>query len=174
METGTQQAKHARIRDRPGLNGATSEQNYFVTLQGYLTYKKMHPPRTLPQAYAQRHRGVLGGWTLYYGRGRPVPHVHNSPLLLWSELGTYTIVKNIYDSQDQILVLAFGCKSLKPLKVFPLRTKAAGLKCSPGGTHFGFRVSGRGFRVSGFGIRFSGLRSRVSGFGFQVSRKQGY
>jgi len=25
--------------------------NHYIT-QGYFTYKKMHPPRTLPQAYA--------------------------------------------------------------------------------------------------------------------------
>ena len=28
--------------------------------QGYLTYKKTHPPRTLPQAYAKGAKGVLG------------------------------------------------------------------------------------------------------------------
>ena len=31
------------------------------SIQGYLTYKKTHPPRTLPQAYAWGPRGILGG-----------------------------------------------------------------------------------------------------------------
>ena len=41
-------------------------------LQGYLTYKKTHTPRTLPQAYAWGPRGVLGGWAVSYERGTPV------------------------------------------------------------------------------------------------------
>ena len=36
-------------------------------LQGYLTYKKTHPPRTLPYAYAQGPGGVLGGWAFFNG-----------------------------------------------------------------------------------------------------------
>ena len=32
------------------------------TVQGYLTDKKTHPHRTLPWAYAESSRGVLGGW----------------------------------------------------------------------------------------------------------------
>ena len=36
--------------------------------KGYLAHKKTPPPRTLPWAYAQGPRGVLGGW----GRGTPV------------------------------------------------------------------------------------------------------
>ena len=31
-------------------------------LQGFLTYKKMHPPTTLPWVYAQGPMGVLWGW----------------------------------------------------------------------------------------------------------------
>jgi hypothetical protein len=42
------------------------------TLQGYLAYKKTHPPRILPKAYAWGPRGVLGGWAFSYGRGTPV------------------------------------------------------------------------------------------------------
>ena len=49
-------------------------------VQKYLTYKKTHPPRTLPQApktlpqaYAQGPRGVLGGWAFSHGRGTAVP-----------------------------------------------------------------------------------------------------
>ena len=38
-------------------------------IQGYLTYKKMDLPRTLPWAYAWGHRGVLGEWAFPYGRG---------------------------------------------------------------------------------------------------------
>ena len=41
-------------------------------VQGYLTDKKTHPPRTLPQAYAWGPRGVLGGWASSYERGSPV------------------------------------------------------------------------------------------------------
>ena len=57
-------------------------------VQGYLVDKKMPPPRTLPQAYAWGHRGVLGGWSFSYGRGTPVRHacsaanqtpLHSSP-----------------------------------------------------------------------------------------------
>jgi hypothetical protein len=43
-----------------------------IELQGYLTHKKKHPPRTLPQAYALGHKGVLEGWAFSYGRGAPV------------------------------------------------------------------------------------------------------
>ena len=32
----------------------------------------MHPPRTLPQAYAKGPRGVLGGWAFSDGRVTPV------------------------------------------------------------------------------------------------------
>ena len=39
---------------------------------GYLAYKKPHPPRTLPYAYAQGPGGVLGGWAFSYERGTPV------------------------------------------------------------------------------------------------------
>ena len=38
-------------------------------VQGYLAHKKTHPPRTLPQAYAQGPNGVLGKWAFSYGRG---------------------------------------------------------------------------------------------------------
>ena len=31
-------------------------------IQVYLAHKKPHPPRTLPWAYAEGPRGVLGGW----------------------------------------------------------------------------------------------------------------
>ena len=41
-------------------------------VQGYLTHKKLHPPRTLPYAYAWGHRRVIGGWVVSYGRGIPV------------------------------------------------------------------------------------------------------
>ena len=41
-------------------------------VRGYLAYKKTHRLRTLPQAYAQGPRGVLGGWAFSYGRGTPV------------------------------------------------------------------------------------------------------
>ena len=44
-----------------------------LDLQRYLMYKKTHSPRTLPYAYAEGLRGVLGGWALSYGRGTPVP-----------------------------------------------------------------------------------------------------
>jgi len=40
-----------------------------LCIQGYLTHKKTHPPRTLPQAYAQGPRGFLGGWAFSYERG---------------------------------------------------------------------------------------------------------
>ena len=43
-----------------------------VHVEGYLACKKMHPPRTLPQAYGQGPRGFLGGWAFSYGRGTPV------------------------------------------------------------------------------------------------------
>ena len=41
-------------------------------LQGYLTDKKTHPPRTLTQADAKGPRGVLGGRAISYERGTPV------------------------------------------------------------------------------------------------------
>ena len=41
-------------------------------VQGYLTSKKPHPPRTRPWADAQGPRGVLEGWAFSYGRGTPV------------------------------------------------------------------------------------------------------
>ena len=41
-------------------------------LQGQLAHKKTHPPRTLPKAYAQGPRVVLGGWAFSYVRGTPV------------------------------------------------------------------------------------------------------
>ena len=41
-------------------------------VQGHLTYKKTHPPRTLLYAYASGHSGFLGGWAFSYGRGTPV------------------------------------------------------------------------------------------------------
>ena len=40
-------------------------------LQGYLTYKKTHPPRTLPEAYAQGPTVFLGGGAVSYERGTP-------------------------------------------------------------------------------------------------------
>ena len=42
--------------------------------QGYLTCKKTHPPRTLPQAQSIPRvvRGVLVGWAFSYRRGTPV------------------------------------------------------------------------------------------------------
>jgi hypothetical protein len=43
------------VMTEPQPNGA---------IQGYITYKKTHPPRTLPLAYAQGPRRVLGGWAL--------------------------------------------------------------------------------------------------------------
>ena len=39
-----------------------------LVIQGYLTYKETHPPRTLPYAYAQGPAGVLWGvgvWARY-------------------------------------------------------------------------------------------------------------
>ena len=39
-----------------------------VALQGYLTYKKPHPPRTLPEAYAWVPRGVLEGQAFPHAR----------------------------------------------------------------------------------------------------------
>ena len=41
-------------------------------LQGCLTSKKTPPPRTLPRAYAEGPRGILGGWPFSHGRGTPV------------------------------------------------------------------------------------------------------
>ena len=41
-------------------------------LQGQLAHKKTHPPKTLPQAYAQGPRVVLGGWAVSYVRGTPL------------------------------------------------------------------------------------------------------
>jgi hypothetical protein len=41
-------------------------------LQGYLAHQKSHPPRTLPYAYAQGPREVLGEGAFFYGRGTPV------------------------------------------------------------------------------------------------------
>ena len=41
-------------------------------VQGYLTYKKTPPPKTLPQAYAQDPTGVLGGGGFSDVRGTPV------------------------------------------------------------------------------------------------------
>ena len=45
-------------------------------VQGYLTYKKTYPPRTLPEASASGPGGVLGGWAFSYGRGTPVRSLH--------------------------------------------------------------------------------------------------
>ena len=39
----------------------------FLTLQlveGYPSYKKTHPPGTLPEAYVKGPRRVVGGWAL--------------------------------------------------------------------------------------------------------------
>ena len=47
-------------------------------LQGYLTCKKTHPPRTLPQAYVWGPRGVLGGRAFSYERGTLVESVSGS------------------------------------------------------------------------------------------------
>ena len=41
-------------------------------VQGYLTYKKTHPPRTKAEAYAQGDRVVLVGRGVAYERGNPV------------------------------------------------------------------------------------------------------
>ena len=43
-----------------------------INVQGNLAWKKTHPPRTLPWAYAYGPRGVLRGWAFSYGRGSPV------------------------------------------------------------------------------------------------------
>ena len=40
-------------------------------IQRYLTYKKTHPLRTLPQAYARGPRGVPARWAFSSGRGTP-------------------------------------------------------------------------------------------------------
>ena len=55
-------------------------------LQRYLTYKRTHPLRTLPQAYAWGRRGVMGGWAFPHGRGTPVPH--KDPLVKASRVST--------------------------------------------------------------------------------------
>ena len=51
------------IRERPPLG---------PYCMPYLAYKKTHPPRTLPYAYAYGPRGVLGEWAFSYERGTPV------------------------------------------------------------------------------------------------------
>jgi hypothetical protein len=43
-----------------------------VPVLGFLTHTKSHPPGTLPLAYAEGPRGVLGEWAFAYGRGSPV------------------------------------------------------------------------------------------------------
>ena len=43
-----------------------------TALQGYLTYEKTHPSRTLPWAHASGPKGVLGGWVFSCGRFTPV------------------------------------------------------------------------------------------------------
>ena len=46
--------------------------SYAPAVQGYLTYKKPHHPRTLPYAYVYGRRGVLRGWVFSHGGGIPV------------------------------------------------------------------------------------------------------
>ena len=52
-------------------------------LEGYLTYKETHPPRTLPYDYAWGPMGVLGGWAVSYERSTPTDERlsvgHHSP-----------------------------------------------------------------------------------------------
>ena len=55
-------------------------------LQRYLTYKRTHPLRTLPQAYAWGRKGVMGGWAFPHGRGTSVPH--KDPLVKASRVST--------------------------------------------------------------------------------------
>ena len=52
---------------------AAGEIVFAILVQGFLAHKKTHPPRTLPQAYAHGHRGVLGVWAFFKERGTPVP-----------------------------------------------------------------------------------------------------
>ena len=54
-------------------------------VQGYLTYKKTQPPRTLPSAYAWSPKGVLGGraffiWARYPCQAFRVPSRATCPL----------------------------------------------------------------------------------------------
>ena len=48
---------------RPHLKGAVlgGDLHLVEGMHGFLTYKKTHHPRTLPQAYTYGPRGVLGG-----------------------------------------------------------------------------------------------------------------
>jgi hypothetical protein len=59
------------LRIKPSVSLCSSNEVCWV--QGYLTYKKTHPPRSLLQAYAWGPRVIPGGWASSYGRGTPVP-----------------------------------------------------------------------------------------------------
>ena len=43
-----------------------NESMALIPVQGYLTYKKTNPPRTLQKVHVQGLTGVLGGWEVSY------------------------------------------------------------------------------------------------------------
>jgi hypothetical protein len=60
--------KSSRSQASPPSTVGGGDLNTLRTVQGYLTYTKMHPPRTLRSAYAYGPRAVLlGGWAFLMG-----------------------------------------------------------------------------------------------------------
>ena len=55
----------------PSPTTSIRQHPYKQTLQGYLSYKKPPPSRTLQSDHAWGPTGVLRGWAVSYGRGTP-------------------------------------------------------------------------------------------------------
>ena len=68
-------------------------------VQGYLTYTETHPPRTLPEAYAEGRMVVLGRGAVSYARGTPV-------LNLWPFLSRASRVRQV----GHVLFVTLACQ----------------------------------------------------------------